>query len=1014
MRAWRFSRMVLGLQLALLTAVAVILLTTAFMGAQQALEEDVRQDHARDQRVLESLVESELRNIRRYSLGLVKLESLSRALSDGDASAVTAVLESLEDENEAQHIDAMVVETDDEAFVSTSVSLLGTPLPLEALSRRAVPLSTWTTVNARVEGRHYSLLRLTRPILEPSLGRVVGRLHVFVQLNDNFWITNALQMLFGARATVLSHDGTVLDALAEGADQLDALEVMDRVDEPVVTTPQGVVREHVLQVGNSDRYRVRSLLPNDSFAALHDTYLSSILYATVLVVGLGIALMLVLRRLSTRALDNLVSYAEQVPQSGVPRPFQGGRFVEFNRVGQAFEAMLTRIRERDKYLSGILEHSPDLVFVKDLENRYRLVNERYAWAVHSTPEALLRSRAEETLDEGVLALASESDEQLLRDLAPVKYKTDLHTPDGLHRYLVTKFPIYDDRGRPYLVGGIATDITGITQAREQLQLAHQVFAETSEAIVVLDDDHRTLLANRAFGEMSGHDESCATAAIRDFLLGHPEVTYHLARGHRWQGQCDLQQSGGGSLPVLVSVTSLPLTDGERRHVLLFSDITSLKVAEQRLERLAWYDPLTGLANRSLFTLQLDEALQGEASDKTAVVFIDLDHFKDINDTHGHSVGDELLCQVAARLRSCVQARDTVARFGGDEFIILLRGIGQEGQAMAIARRILRALSEPYDLGMVSCYSTASLGVTLAARHGCSLEALVRNADQAMYEAKSLGRQKVVLFEPSIDERHQLRLRYEAGLREAIDNGELYVLFQPRFDITGQRVVGAEALVRWQSEEYGLVPPSTFIPIAENSRLIVDIGRLVLDEACRQAARWAEAGYSIPVSVNLSPRQLHEGELIRDIQAAIRQAGLPPRLLELEITETHLMDSVDQVLPVLHQVRAMGLGLAIDDFGTGYSSLTYLKRLPIEILKIDRSFISDVPGDVDDEILVGAIISMSHSLNFRVVAEGVETEAQRAFLEDLGCDEVQGFLLGRPESAGKLLGKLRRCDATASS
>ncbi|MDN3557416.1 EAL domain-containing protein [Halomonas maura] len=1013
MRAWRFSRMVLVLQLALLTMVAIILLTTAYMGAQQALEQGTRQAHARDQRVLQSLVESELRNIRRYSLGLVELDSLSRALSEGDGSAVSAVLESLQGDNEAQHIDALVVETDDEAFVSTSVSLLGTPLPLAALSRQSAPLSTWTTVNARVEGRHYSLLRLTRPILEPSLGQVVGRLHVFVQLNDNFWITNALQTLFGARATVLSHDDAVLDALARNPSQLDALEVLDGADGPVVTTPQGVVREHVLQVGNSDRYRVRSLLPGDSFAALRDTYLSSIFYATVLVLGFGIVLMLVLRRLTTRALDNLVRYAEQVPLSGVPTPFEGGRFLEFNRVGKAFEAMLTRIRERDKYLSGILKHSPDLVFVKDLENRYRLVNERYAWAVHSTPDALLRTRAEETLDEEVVALATESDQQLLHELVPVKYKTDLHTPDGLHRYLVTKFPIYDDQGRPYLVGGIATDITGVTQAREQLHLAHQVFAETSEAIVVLDDDHRTLLSNRAFGEMSGHDESRATAAIRDFLLGHPEVTYHLSRGDRWQGQCDLQQSGGSSLPVLVSVTSLPPTEGERHHVLLFSDISSLKVAEQRLERLAWYDPLTGLANRSLFTLKLDEALQGEASTETAVIFIDIDHFKDINDTHGHSLGDELLCQVADRLRHCVQSRDTVARFGGDEFIILLRGIGQEGQAMAIARRILRNLSEPYELGVASCHSTASLGITLASRHGCSVEALIRNADQAMYEAKSLGRQKVVLFDPSIDERHQLRLRYEAGLRKAIDNGELYVLFQPRFEITGQRVVGAEALVRWQSEEHGPVPPSTFIPIAENSRLIVDIGRLVLEEACHQAAQWAEAGYPVPVSVNLSPRQLHEGELIRDIQGAIQQAGLPPRLLELEITETHLMDNVDQVLPVLHQIRAMGLGLAIDDFGTGYSSLTYLKRLPIEILKIDRSFIADVPGDVDDEILLGAIISMSHSLNFRVVAEGVETEAQRDFLEGLGCDEVQGFLLGRPESPGRLLGRLRRCDATAS-
>jgi diguanylate cyclase (GGDEF)-like protein len=447
-------------------------------------------------------------------------------------------------------------------------------------------------------------------------------------------------------------------------------------------------------------------------------------------------------------------------------------------------------------------------------------------------------------------------------------------------------------------------------------------------------------------------------------------------------------------------------------MLLFSDISSLKVAEQDLERLAWHDALTGLANRSLFTLELDEALQGEAS--IAVLFIDLDRFKDVNDRYGHSIGDELLRQAAQRLSACVQARDTVARFGGDEFCVLLRGISQEGPARAIAQRIITALSEPYELVVARCFSSASVGVTLAGRHGCASESLLRKADQAMYEAKARGRQQAVFFETAIDECHQARLRLETGLRQALPGGELRVHYQPRYDIAGGQIVGAEALLRWHSPVHGEVSPAIFIPLAEHSELIVELGRFVLAEACREAAAWARGGMGVPVSVNLSPRQLNAAELIRDIRDALRQSGLPPELLELEITETHVMDHIDRVLPVLHQIRAMGVRLAIDDFGTGHSSLTYLKRLPVELLKIDRSFLVDVPGDGDDEILLAAIIDMAHALGFRVLAEGVESEAQRRFLAGQGCDELQGFLLGRPQAAEQLRAALEDSEQAGRS
>ncbi|ATJ84064.1 EAL domain-containing protein [Halomonas beimenensis] len=1007
MRAWRFSRVVLALELVLLAGVATLLLSTAYLASQEALQEGAEQAHAQHQRILDDVISAHFDSIRRYSEGLSDRDGLEQALHEGRSAAVAARVEGLLDDPQARHIDALVVESDGQAHVARSAGLLGRTLPFEALSRQPGPLANWRLMTAPGEGESQALMRLTLPIVEETLGRVVGRLHTYVVLNDSFWIANEMLRLLGARAVMLRHDGAVLDALEREPGSLRVLGAWDAKTGPVVTTPDGILQELRLPLGDGTALRMSLLLPDDSIVALRDTYTDTLLDATLVVVVVGMVLMLVLRRLTTRALDRLVAYAEAVPESGTPRRFPGGGFIEFNRVGQAFEAMLRRIRERDKYLDGISQHSPDLVFVKDLDGRYRLVNERYAWALHSTPEAMVNTPVDHVLDEEVIVQALDSDRRMVETLAPVKYHTTLHTPEGCRHYLVTKFPILDDEGRVYLIGGIATDITDLRVIQDQLQLAHRVFAETSEAIVVLDDQHRVQLANRAFAEMSGQGRSRATAVVRDFLLSHPEVAYQVERGERWQGQCEFHRHDGAGLPVLVSATPLPEDESGRHHMLLFSDITSLKVAEQRLERLAWYDALTGLANRSLFNLRLDEALQGEASARTAVIFIDLDHFKDINDTYGHSLGDELLRQVADRLRTCVQSRDTVARFGGDEFTVLLRDIADEAQALAIARRILKTLAEPYDLGVACCFTTASLGITLAARHGRSAESLLRNADQAMYEAKAQGRQQVVIFDPAIDERHQLRLRYEAGLREALTNGELFVHYQPRYDIAGERILAAEALLRWQSEAHGLVPPSTFIPIAENSSLIVELGRFVLGAACRQAAAWAAAGLEIPVSVNLSPRQLHEPDLIRDIHEATRRAGLPTRLLELEITETHLMDSIDQLLPVLHQIRAMGVGLAIDDFGTGYSSLTYLKRLPIELLKVDRSFIVDVPGDPDDEILLTAIISMAHSLGFRVVAEGVETERQRTFLERLGCDELQGFLLGRPQAADRLLAALEQ-------
>ncbi|WP_275288529.1 sensor domain-containing protein [Halomonas elongata] len=1003
-RSWRFSSAVLVLGVAFLTLTSAILLTAAYMGSEKALHEAMARTQERDQRRLDEVLAERFRAIRWQGLEVSGDPGLHRALRTQDMPAVSLALSEQLEGTHRHPVEALVVEQGDE-FAAASRETDADVLR-EMVSDDASPQGVWRTVSRSGREGLDDWLTLALRISDTTSTAPIGRLHVFVRLNDNAWLADTLRRIFGALAVSMGRDGEPLLGSQQAEGQLAAMRDMDDPSPRPHATEAGVWREHRWRIDDSADYHVRSLLPDTATPALRETYLSTLLIAGLLVIVLGVVWMLVMRHLAGRALNNLVSYAKRVSEPGEPPAFRGGPFQEFNRVGRAFESMLQQAREQEKYLSGIIEHSPDLIFAKDTDGYHRLANRQYARALWTTPEALTGKCDEALLPEAVLGQARASDHEVFEGGEAVKYETTLRTPDGEQSFLVTKFPIGDDPESPRLVGGIATDITDLKETQERLGLVQRVFAETGEAIIVLDEQRRALIANRAFSEMSGYDQVHTTEAIRAFLFEHPEVANQLGRERRWQGQCIFAHREGGSLPVLVSVTCLRQSSGVAYHVLLFNDITELKLAEHRLEHLAWYDQLTGLPNRSLFALRLDEALQG-VSTMTAVLFIDLDHFKDINDTHGHSLGDQLLCQVGERLRTCIQAKDLVSRFGGDEFTVLLRDIDSETQVMSIANRIMHTLGCPYELGEVECGSTASIGITLSMRHGGTAETLLRNADQAMYEAKAQGRQRIVLFEPDIDARHQQRLSYETGLREAIDKRELFVRYQPRFDISGRRVVGAEALVRWQSHEHGLVPPDTFIPIAEGTRLIVEIGRFVLGEACRQAAAWAEAGHAVPVSVNLSPRQLREESLWRDIRQVLRETGLSPRMLELELTETMLVDNIDRVLPLLQRIRAMGVRVAIDDFGTGYSSLTYLKRLPIDVVKIDRTFIVDVPGDRDDETLLEAIVGMARSLNYRVVAEGVESEEQRVFLETLGCDELQGFLLGRPEPPDKLLTRLGR-------
>lgn len=508
---------------------------------------------------------------------------------------------------------------------------------------------------------------------------------------------------------------------------------------------------------------------------------------------------------------------------------------------------------------------------------------------------------------------------------------------------------------------------------------------------------------------------------------HPEERFQvlaqwkdsIESGEEFKMEYRLLKNSGEEVNVICQAKPMIATDGSIKGYLgSVADITELKSVQFQLEQLALYDSLTKLANRHLFRNRLEKAIRNakRTHKKLAVLFLDIDHFKRINDTLGHDQGDELLRSIAHRLRFCTRPGDTVARLGGDEFTVLVPEFDNSYEADSIARKILEVLKVPIRLRGQEVIITTSIGITVGLEDADDANVLMKNADLAMYKAKSQGRDNYQFFSEEMNVEISRQLEIESELRRALQNEEFELYFQPQVATPEMTIIGYEALLRWKHPTRGLVPPGEFIPIAEDSGLIVPIGEWVIRNACEQVKRFRTHGI-LPanghIAVNLSARQFHDPNLVNLIRDLIVTTGINPQQIELEITESLLMENIDNTIQTLNELKALGMNLSIDDFGTGYSSLNYLKRLPIQILKVDRSFVMDIPQDKDDMEITAAVIAMAHKLGLKVVAEGVEEQAQVDFLLENKCDFVQGYFFGKPMPVSELLGAGKKNTALKS-
>ena len=674
-------------------------------------------------------------------------------------------------------------------------------------------------------------------------------------------------------------------------------------------------------------------------------------------------------------------------------------------------------------LSTILDSVDSLIYIKDTNYRYQYVNRAVCDFYGADCNQILGKSDNELFDPATAERIRSTDSQVIEHGARIiADEVSSSTRADNPTFLSTKIPLCREDGSIYGLCGIATDISERKNAEESIRIAATVF-QSQQGMFVTGPDRLMLDVNDAYTAMSGYP------ANELIGKGPPKVSLQpggadfwdtmwelVATRGTWQGEVWTHNRTGVQYPAWLTVTAVRDAHGRiTNYVGTQADVTRQKMAQDEIMQLANFDALTGLPNRRLLLERLEHCLSVYSRSKQAValLFLDLDNFKDLNDTRGHEVGDQLLKQVAQRLKGCIREGDTVARLGGDEFIILLEGIGETEEQAAdhaakVGWNIIRVIGQPFSIGGGSHHATCSIGAALRLDADTDIDDLMKRGDLAMYEAKRDGRNTLRFFHHNMAFDVTYRIALEIELRESLSKAEFMLHYQPQVD-GGGRVTGVEALLRWNHVTRGIVGPAVFVPIAEASGLIVQLGGWVIRSACEQLAAWAEvpAMAHLTVAVNVSARQFRHPDFVAATLATISETGARPERLKLELTETLLIENVEETIGKMQQLKQHGIGFALDDFGTGYSSLSYLKLLPLDQLKIDRSFVRDVLVDSNDASIARSIVALGKALGLAIIAEGVETEAQRAFLAEIGCDCCQGYLFGRPMEVALLEAAIQR-------
>ena len=717
----------------------------------------------------------------------------------------------------------------------------------------------------------------------------------------------------------------------------------------------------------------------------------------------------------------------QISSHSVTIAGRRGRFVVAHDVTEQLrmEAELYASRELKQL---VINHIPHQIFWKDLDGVYGGGNTVFAAAAGLRANEEVAGKTDDDFPWRHNAARIRADERAIVASGRPRLNVEdqlLHDDGRLRWYLINKLPFHDQRGNIVGVLGTIEDITGRKLAEQTLQLRGRALDASDNAVVITAHGAGGELieyTNAAFTRLFGHTDAEARGRDLELLLEQQggqraALREALSGAHDTSMMLRIAQRERRPLWVRLHVAPVPAAEGPpSHHVCVLTDMTELIDYQGQLEHQANHDPLTGLPNRALFGDRLAQAigLADRHGHPLWVVFIDLDNFKLVNDSLGHLAGDELLCKVGARLRACLDHGDTVARLGGDEFLLLLSD-APEAPAAAVLQRVQQTVAAPVTLAGQALTVTCSIGVSVYPVDGAEPQQLLKHADIAMYRAKESGRDQLQFYEAAMHTRITERAMIEAELRHALARDQLSLHYQPKLDLRSGALVGMEALLRWRHPTLGMVSPARFIGVAEETGLIVEIGRWVLRSACRQNAQWQRDGLTpLRVAVNVSARQFRDPGLSREVQAALSDSGLDARYLELELTESLVMHNVEGAVAVVTELKRMGIALSIDDFGTGYSSLAYLRLFPVDYLKIDQSFVREMLAEPKVAAIVRSVIALGQSLDFKVIAEGVETEAELACLRRYQCDEMQGYLFSKPlppDEFGALL-RAGRCLSAA--